>query len=170
MTISHPDIWNHRCQATNLAGSSEQTTPVTVRHAGESNVQWPMSKARCQLQCQSKKFWFQNVKESISKISIPRSSNGQLQCRACWWFIVLQPARVFQNNFFAQKFEGLVHSSDIAQLWLKPYDCLETMLCLHGFCFTVTAYHAAARCPIDNYCLNGGNCAYYKSIGELVCR
>ena len=39
MTISHPDIWNHRCQATNLAGSSEQTTPVTVRHAGGSNVQ-----------------------------------------------------------------------------------------------------------------------------------
>ena len=49
-----------------------------------------MSKVRCQFQCQSKKSWFQNVKESISKISIPRSSNGQLQCRACWWFIVLQ--------------------------------------------------------------------------------
>ena len=47
---------------------------------------------------------------------------------------------------------------------------LKRLLCLHGFCFTVTAYHAAARCPIDNYCLNGGNCAYYKSIGELVCR
>ena len=90
MTISHQDIWNHRCQATNLVGSSEQTTPVTVRHAGGSNVQWPMSKVRCQFQCQSKKSQFQNVKESISKISIPRSSNGQLQCRACWWFIVLQ--------------------------------------------------------------------------------
>lgn len=35
---------------------------------------------------------------------------------------------------------------------------------------TVTPYHAAARCPIDNYCLNSGSCAYYKSIGELVCR
>ena len=34
----------------------------------------------------------------------------------------------------------------------------------------MTPYHAAARCPIDNYCLNGGSCAYYKSIGELVCR
>ena len=41
LTMFHPDIWNHRCQATNLAGSSEQTTPVTVRHAGESNVQCP---------------------------------------------------------------------------------------------------------------------------------
>ena len=38
LTIFHPNISNHRCQATNLAGSSEQTTPVTVRHAGESNV------------------------------------------------------------------------------------------------------------------------------------
>ena len=35
---------------------------------------------------------------------------------------------------------------------------------------SVTPYHAAARCPIDNYCLNSGSCAYYKSIGELVCR
>ena len=103
LTISHLDIWNHRCQATNLAGSSEQTTPVTVRHAGGSNVQCPK------------------------------------------W--------------------DLYFNYD----WCHRI-ALKRLLCLHGFCFTVTAYHAAARCPIDNYCLNGGNCAYYKSIGELVCR
>ena len=174
MTISHPDIWNHRCQATNLAGSSEQTTPVTVRHAGGSNVQWPMSKVRCQFQCQSKKSWFQNVKESISKISLPRSSNGQLQCRACWWFIVLQLWSDLPGFFKTIFLRKSLRDWSILQIY-HNFDwshmiALKQLLCLHGFCFTVTAYHAAARCPIDNYCLNGGNCAYYKSIGELVCR
>ena len=75
LTIFHPDILNHRCQATNLAGSSEQITPVTVRHAGESNVQCP----KCD-------FNFNLFQSAISIV---------------------------------QKFEGLVHSSDIAQLWLN---------------------------------------------------
>ena len=28
----------------------------------------------------------------------------------------------------------------------------------------------AKDCPIDLYCLNGGTCAYYSSIGEMSCR
>ena len=30
--------------------------------------------------------------------------------------------------------------------------------------------HQASACPIHSYCLNGGSCLYYQSIGELVCR
>jgi len=30
--------------------------------------------------------------------------------------------------------------------------------------------HQASSCPISSYCLNGGSCLYYQSIGELVCR
>ena len=28
----------------------------------------------------------------------------------------------------------------------------------------------ASKCPIDSFCLNGGECSYYEMIGELVCR
>lgn len=26
------------------------------------------------------------------------------------------------------------------------------------------------RCPFDAYCLNGGTCTYYDTVGELVCQ
>ena len=28
----------------------------------------------------------------------------------------------------------------------------------------------ASKCPIESFCLNGGECSYYEMIGELVCR
>ena len=35
---------------------------------------------------------------------------------------------------------------------------------------TLPTTHQASDCPIHSYCLNGGSCLYYHSIGELVCR
>jgi len=35
---------------------------------------------------------------------------------------------------------------------------------------TAPQNHQASSCPIHSYCLNGGSCLYYQSIGELVCR
>ena len=35
---------------------------------------------------------------------------------------------------------------------------------------TPTSTHQPSECPIHSYCLNGGSCLYYHSIGELVCR
>ena len=35
---------------------------------------------------------------------------------------------------------------------------------------TAPQTHQASSCPIHSYCLNGGSCLYYHSIGELVCR
>jgi len=35
---------------------------------------------------------------------------------------------------------------------------------------TAPQTHQASSCPIHSYCLNGGSCLYYQSIGELVCR
>ena len=38
------------------------------------------------------------------------------------------------------------------------------------FCILVPMTHYASQCPIHSYCLNGGICLYYQSIGELACR
>ena len=107
LTIFHPNISNHRCQATNLAGSSEQTTPVTVRHAGESNVQWPKCDVNLKVQC------------SIAVLCVL-----MVHC----FTTLIRPASVFQNIFFAQKLEGLV-------LCLNPYDCFETIALPSWFLF-----------------------------------
>ena len=88
----------YSCQATNLAGTGQQATPVTVRHTGSRTLE---------------------LKQAGLVLFKPFPST-------CWSQVT--------------------------------------------FIVSVTPYHAAARCPIDNYCLNGGSCAYYKSIGELVCR
>ena len=38
------------------------------------------------------------------------------------------------------------------------------------YLFSAPQNHQASSCPIHSYCLNGGSCLYYQSIGELVCR
>ena len=42
----------------------------------------------------------------------------------------------------------------------------------HKFHYSILAPDVApaSKCPIDSFCLNGGECSYYEMIGELVCR
>lgn len=36
--------------------------------------------------------------------------------------------------------------------------------------FSAPDFAPASKCPIESFCLNGGECSYYEMIGELVCR
>ena len=40
----------------------------------------------------------------------------------------------------------------------------------NGIFFAAPDVAPASKCPIESFCLNGGECSYYEMIGELVCR
>ena len=143
LSISHLDIWNHRCQATNLAGSSEQTTPVTVRHAGESYVQWPMSKVQCQFKDPNSKVKCPKLKSNVQCQRINfKDPNSKVQCSIAvsWMLMVhcfttlIRPARVFfSKQFFGAKAWGtspfFTYSITLIEaIWLLWNDCCAFMV------------------------------------------